>query len=292
MRKIAALLAAAFSVFAGLAHAADGADLSISPKRVVFGSADRAATIYVFNRGTEAATYGLSLSDQVMTPDGQIRPVKDASGAPDAAAAVANLKSASSFVSFAPRRVTLQPGQSQTVRMRVLRAPDLAPGEYRSHLTITAVPPEDQGLTAEQAADTSQGQLGVKIVTLFSVAIPVIVRQGDAEVAAAFEGLALQSRDVPDKDGPKRVGVVSMDILRQGKSSLYGDIEIRALKGGKPGEMVGYARGIGVYPEIDRRKIAIPLTRLPAHGEVLQVTFHDDDTRPGAVLATGTLAAP
>jgi len=276
----------------GAAFAQGGADLSLSPKRIVFGAADRAATLYIFNRGTEAATFGLALSDQVMTPDGRIRPAAELSGVPEAADALARLKSAEALVSFSPRRVTLQPGASQTIRLRVLRPADLPAGEYRSHLTISAVPPEDLGLTAENAAKPDQGELSVKIVTLFSLAIPVIVRQGPAQVAAAIDKVELQWREAPDTDPAKRAALLSMDMVRSGESSLFGDIEVRALKGGKPGDVIGGLRGLGVYAEIDRRRIAVPLGASAKSGDSVQIIFKDDDTRPGTVLATAIYTIP
>jgi len=48
---------------------------------------------------------------------------------------------------------------------------------------------------------------------------------------------------------------------------------------------LGQSRGVGVYTEIDRRSIRIPLTRAPEPGEHLEVTFTDDDTSPGKLLA-------
>ncbi|MGR4865108.1 hypothetical protein [Caulobacter sp. LARHSG274] len=277
-----------------LATAQVGADLSISPKRVTFDEAGRSATVYIFNRGSQAATYSLGLVDRVMTPDGQIRTVAEAAGAPDGVAAGARLKSAAALLTFAPRRVTLKPGESQTVRIRVLRPADLAVGEYRSHLTVTDVPPETAGLTAEEAAAPGAGELAVRVVALFSVSIPVIVRQGPADVQAGIDAVRFSVKDSPASGaaGAKRTGVLSVDLVRQGASSLFGDVEIRAVKAGKPGEVIGGAKGVAVYGEIDRRTLALPLTRVPASGETLNIVLRDDDTRAGTALATADFTVP
>jgi P pilus assembly chaperone PapD len=278
-----------------LVRAQVGADLSISPKRVTFDETGRSATVYIFNRGSQAATYSLSLVDRVMTPDGQIRTVAEAAGAAEGAAANGRLKSATTLLTFAPRRVTLRPGESQTVRIRVLRPADLAVGEYRSHLTVTDVPPETAGLTAEEAVAPGAGELAVRVVALFSVSIPVIVRQGPADVQAAIDAVRFSVKDQPAAPGttaPKRTGVLSIDLVRKGASSLFGDVEIRAVKAGKPGEVVGGARGVAVYGEIDRRTLALPLTRIPASGEVLDIVLRDDDTRAGTPLATVDFTVP
>ncbi|SFJ86576.1 hypothetical protein [Caulobacter sp. UNC279MFTsu5.1] len=272
-----------------------GADLSISPKRVTFDEAGRSATVYIFNRGSQAATYSLGLVDRVMTPDGQIRTVAESANAPEGAAANARLKSAAALLTFAPRRVTLRPGESQTVRIRVLRPADLAVGEYRTHLTVTDVPPETAGLTAEEAAAPGAGELAVRIVALFSVSIPVIVRQGPADVQAGIDAVRFAVKDPQTASGAapsKQTAFLTIDLVRQGASSLFGDIEIRAVKAGKPGEVVGGAKGVAVYGEIDRRTLALPLTRIPARGETLSIVFRDDDTRAGTPLATADFTVP
>lgn len=300
LRKLISLVAFSMTVTMTLAapslvKAQVGADLSISPKRVTFDETGRSATVYIFNRGAQAATYSLGLVDRVMTPDGQIRTVAEAAGAPEGVAANARLKSAGPLLTFAPRRVTLQPGESQTVRIRVLRPADLAAGEYRSHLTVTDVPPETAGLTAEEAAAPGAGELAMRVVALFSVSIPVIVRQGPAEVQAGIDTVRFSVKDTPATSGAaasKRTGVLSIDLVRQGASSLFGDVEIRAVKAGKPGEIVGGAKGVAVYGEIDRRTLALPLTRIPASGETLDIVLRDDDTQAGTPLATADFTVP
>lgn len=280
--QVLALALACLGLATSPARAAGGADLNISPKRVVFGSADRTATVFVFNRGTETAVYAVELVDRAMQPDGQI-----------VAATDAQVPTAKPFITYTPRRVTLAPGESQTIRLRVLRPGDLAAGEYRTHFTVTALPPEDTGLTAEQAsAPLREGQIGTRITTLISLSIPLIVRQGPADAKAAIEGARYAVETVQTETGASvQVGVIMLDLVRRGGSSLYGDIEVRGDKGPKS-EPIGGIRGLGVYPEIDRRQVRVVLTRIPARGERLAVTFKDDDATPGAALATATVVVP
>lgn len=286
LKSCAQILALAL-VWLGLtgspALAAGGADLNISPKRVVFGAADRTATVFVFNRGTEPAVYAVELVDRVMRPDGQIV----------AATAQTPVPSAKPFITYTPRRVTLAPGESQTIRLRVLRPADLAAGEYRTHFTVTALPPEDTGLTAEQAgAPLREGQVGTRITTLISLSIPLIVRQGPADATAALEGVRYAVETVQTETGASaQVGVVTFDLARRGAGSLYGDIEVRGDRGAR-GEPIGGVRGLGVYPEIDRRNVRVVLTRIPAKGERLTVVFKDDDAAPGVALATAAVVVP
>ena len=45
---------------------ASGANLNISPKRVTFDRSHRSATVFIFNQGSAAGTFDISLVDRVM----------------------------------------------------------------------------------------------------------------------------------------------------------------------------------------------------------------------------------
>ncbi len=254
-----------------------GADLNVSPKRVVFSQSDRTATVFVYNRGTEPATYSIELVDRVMTPDGNIRTLEEIAKDPTAAPFAALLKSAKPMLVFTPRRVTLGPNENQTVRVRALRPASLAPGEYRTSLTITAIPPEDAGLTAEQAGSQQAGELSLRVVALFSLSIPVIVRQGPRDVSVSISDSRIESKSL------------GINLLRVGSSSLYGDLEVR--RGSVKGELVGFIKGVGVYAEVPSRQVTIALTGATTPGESLVVLFRDDDLKPGTILTSETLVA-
>ena len=260
-----------------------GANLNVSPNRVVFAPNMRSATVLVFNTGSEPATYNISLVDRVMTPQGAIIAADDAGKTPAAAAALARLKSAKEMIVFTPHRVVLGPGENQTIRIVVLRPDALASGDYRTHLTITAVPPADEGLTADQAAGATPGALSVKLTALFSLTIPLIVRQGPPETAADIADIQYR----PPIPGGPAGGVLSFSILRKGASSLYGLIEVRDAHGGKSDKPLGALGGVGVYAEIDQRIVNVPLTKAPVHGQQLKVLYIDEDVKPGQTLATG-----
>jgi P pilus assembly chaperone PapD len=273
------------------AQSSGGADLNISPKRVVFSPGMRAATIYVFNRGGDAATYNISLTDRVMTPDGQVRAVTEPGVMATAADVIAKLPSAQPMLTFTPRRVTLQPGQSQVVRLRALRGPEMTLPEYHTHLTVTTVPPESAGETVEEAANAAPGRVVAKINTLFSISIAVIVRQGPVDVQGGLDGASYSLRPAQTPDG-RRTAVLSVDLLRKGANSLYGDVEVRDAKAAKSAPPLGAIRGVGVYTEVERRNVQIPLAKIPPSGTPLVITLRDDDTKPGTVLATATLSVP
>jgi hypothetical protein len=265
---VATLLATA-SLGSG-AKAQVGADLNISPKRVALGEGQRSATVYIFNQGDRPATYTVEMIDRTMSENGSI------SAVPRSAAPAST--SALPLVEYTPRVITLQPKQSQSIRIRV-RRPE-KPGEYRSHLTVTAQPPEDVGLTAVQAAaGTNPSALAVRIVALFSISIPVVVREGAIDSAAAIENPIVSGAAAPG--GTQRV---ALDLVRRGTGSVYGDVEIYAGEG-RSERRVGLVRGVAVYPEIQRRSFVTPLTQPVQPGERVRVVYRDDDVHPGTELA-------
>lgn len=277
-----ASLAAAIALFvssATVAAAQVGADLNISPRRVTFDQTERSATVYVFNQGDTAATYSVELVDRVMRPDGQILAAADAEGAPAS-------PSAKSLIDYTPRRVTLEPKQSQVIRVRVRPETDGSP-EYRTHLTVTALPPEDTGFTAAQAAAGAQNGVSLQVTALFSVSIPLIVRPGDIDARAAIENVSRVSAASSD-DGAPPQQAVQLDLVRLGANSVYGDVEIHAGEGASD-RVVGLVKGVAVYPEIERRTLIAPLALAVPAGEPIRIVYRDDDAHVGEVLATASL---
>lgn len=264
-----------------------GANLNISPKRVTFDRNRRSATVYIYNQGAAAATFDIGLIDRVMTPDGQIVAASEIETRPELKPFSDRLSSAQGLLLASPRRATLAPGQGQTIRLRVGNLPESSSGEYRSHLTITTIPPADAGITAESAAGGESNELRFQINSVFGLSIPAIIRVGDPDVRAAIENVRIEHAEIsPDGVAPaRRTAVAAFDLVRQGANSLFGNLEVRPA-GQRRGEPIGLARGVGVYTEIDRRTVRIPLSREPAAGEQLEITFTDDDTSPGKLLAT------
>jgi P pilus assembly chaperone PapD len=271
------------------AAASPGVNLNITPKRLTFARGQRSATVYIYNRGDAAATFDISMIDRVMLPSGDIRPAEDAAVDPQVNSSILRLKSAQTMVVVSPRRATLQPGKGQTIRIRVTPPAGGEAAEYRSHLTVATVPPRDFGFTAENAAAGRPDQLSFRVNSVFGVSIPIIIRTGSAEAEGKIRNLRLTYLDL-SPDGlvpPKRTAVVMFELARAGASSLYGNIEVRSRK-----EQLGLARGLGVYPEIDQRTVSIPLRRSPTEGELLEVTFTDDDASPGRIVTKTTFNAP
>lgn len=269
------------------APASAGAYLNITPKRLTFDRARRNGQVFLLNQGSDPVTVDVALTDRVMTPDGQIQSLEDAARTEAGRASATALKSALEMVQVSPRRVTLLPGRPQTVRVRLSTLPEDAKGEFRTHLTVTTLPPRDAGATAEAAAAGATPQLSFQVTAVYGLSIPVIVRPQEPEVAATLAGARVEM--VQTTGQAKPTPVLVLDVVRGGASSVYGNLEVRAAGARRDSEALGVVRGVGVYPEIARRAVRIPLNRAPQPGETLEVTLTDDDTSPGKVLAKATL---
>jgi hypothetical protein len=267
-------------------------NVSITPKRLTFEKGKRSATVYIFNQGRTPATFDISMGDSVMLPNGNIMPLGEAQADPAVKPYLDRLSSAKNMVLATPRRATLAPGKGQTIRIRVTPPPNAAAGEHRSHLTVRTVPSRDVGLTAENAATPASNQLSFRITPIFGLSIPVIVRNGEADVRGEIRNARLTYTDIsPDGVAPaKRTPVLTFDVARSGSHSLFGNIEVRAK--GREKDPIGLIRGVGLYTEIDHRTVQIALQRTPSRGEQLEISFIDDDITPGRVIARSSFTAP
>jgi hypothetical protein len=165
---------------------------------------------------------------------------------------------------------------------------DPAAVELRSHLTIASLPPRDSGTTAEAAAaNAPAGELRFQINALLGLSVPAIVRMTDPDVRAAIENPRVSFERVGGEKGAL-APVLSIDLVRQGANSLFGNLEVKSQDQPRT-PALGVARGVGVYTEIDRRTMRIVLSRAPTPGEHLEITFTDDDTSPGKLLARSVL---
>lgn len=270
------------------------ANINISPKRIVFSGLGRTSSVYIYNQGTAAGTFDIQLVDRIMLPSGQIVPMSDLEQNPSYKPIADQLKSAQAMLLTTPRRARLMPAKGQTIRIRAGSTGEVAPGEYRSHLTVTAVPPADVGITAEEASAAQDGELRFRVNSVLGVSIPVIIRVGPVDVRAAIENAKLTYEQIASDNGgpPRRTPVLSLDLTRLGANSLFGNVEIRGAAERGSGNPLGFVRGVGVYPEIARRTLQVQLSRAPAPGEELEVVFRDDDVAPGKQLARTTLKVP
>lgn len=260
-------------------------DINLYPKRVVIDGRRKVASVGLFNKTTRTGEYDITLTDKVMTRDGQLL---DLATTRDPSAQE-RVKTASKLLRYSPRKIRLGGSEAQTVRIMAQLPPDLPEGEYRTHFSAVAMPPgTDGGFSVENAAQAASPEsIGVQITPRFGISIPVIVRVGKTTLTTGLTDLDIRTQP----DGAK---TLSITITRMGNRSAFGDITVTAPGGKKP---LLEARGIGVYTELSERRLTLPLARdidpaLVRRGAKLVITYTDDDHAPGQVLARQEFVVP
>jgi len=244
--------------------------IMVAPTRLVLDARTRTQEVNLRNSGDGAGTFRIQLVGMEMDQDGGCREVP----LPPLPGGLAHR----SLVQFSPPQVTLKPGESQVVRLRVNRPKDLPDGEYRIHLRVQEVPPPPP---PDAPAEEAKG-ISIRIMTQFGVAIPLIIRQGETRAKVALEGLA---RPAPDR--------LTFTIKRTGNQSVYGDFKVRFHPASGPPVTVGEANGVSVWTPNELRRMDLPLAAGGIAGKGrLEVVFAEPGSLGGGILATATLEVP
>ncbi|MDD4379217.1 MAG: hypothetical protein PHN83_04670 [Dysgonamonadaceae bacterium] len=223
-------------------HASSQGDLLITPHRVVLEGNKQIEEIMVANIGLDTAFYAISLIEYRMTDDGSLQEITEP---------VPGQKFASPILRYFPRSIELAPNESQVVRIQVRRRPGLEEGEYRSHLYFRAIPKEEP-LGNETAATDSTG-IGIRLIPIYGISIPVIVRIGNLSASCTIGELALEQKE---EGSP----VLKLVLNRQGTKSVYGDLTVDYVSHTGERINVGKVRGIAVYTPNTVRRFSMPLT--------------------------------
>ena len=257
-------------------------DLLVAPTRLVLGPNDRSAQLSLVNIGTNPATYRIAFTELRMTESGELETLPE-DDVPDSAA--------SRIIRYSPRQVTLQPNVAQTVRLQVRKPADLPSGEYRSHLLFRAIPPPDraeEGRGEEEAAPETG--LSVRIVPIYGISIPVIVRHGEISGSVEIGEVTLQR--------PARAGdlpALSVRLTRHGNVSAYGHLQVIYRSSGGAEHVVGALNGIGIYTPLEHRTIQVPLTPpdgVELTGGTLEVTFREGESGTNEIRSRKTIDLP
>lgn len=250
------------------ARAAGG--LVVTPQLVELDSRNRSQVLTLANRGNQPETYRISIVNYRMDEEGNLHPTEQPAEGEGFAGALFR---------YAPRQITLEPGQPQTVRILYRRPANLQEGEYRSHLMFQQVPRAEP-----TAADTgSASGLSIQIQTVFGITVPVIIRHGALQAEGGFKLLA-----------PAQLGdgspAIKLRIARSGAKSLRGDLVARI-----GDEVLGRLNNVAVYLSTPHRDVFLPLDaeRLADFsGREVLVEYRERDDRGGAFLASGQLRLP
>jgi P pilus assembly chaperone PapD len=268
----------AFSQFS-TAQAPGG--LTLTPTRVIFQGRHKSAEITLVNSTTEPSSYRISLKNMRMLEDGSYE---------DITAPTSGELFADKMIRFSPRQVTLQPNESQTIRLQLRRPADLPPGEYRSHLLVQTIPPESAGGDIEKV-ELQEGEIAVRITTIYAITIPVLVMNGNLSGSVTISNLKLTTSE--DSLHSKKI---SLQLDRTGERSVPGEIQVlfKPLKGGDE-QLVGLMRSVAVLFPYKSRTVVLPLAYpdgTDTENGNLRVLFKSRPEDGGEILAQAELPIP
>ncbi|HKZ68289.1 MAG TPA: hypothetical protein VJ111_18100, partial [Chitinophagaceae bacterium] len=234
-------------------------DLLIYPKRITFEGSGRTQQLNLSNNGKDTARYVISVIQIRMKDDGSFETIN----LPDSGQHFSD-----NNFRFFPRNVVLAPNEGQTVKIQLVKTNELEPGEYRSHIYFRAES-EKKPLGEEKSKQDSS--ISVRLVPVFGISIPVIIRVGESTMDMSFSKIAFQL----DKD---TVPVLKMDLNRTGNMSVYGDISVDYISEQGKVTRVAMAKGLAVYTPNAQRHFRLLLDKNPEvnyHTGTLHIVFTD-----------------
>ncbi|MES1224114.1 MAG: molecular chaperone [Bacteroidota bacterium] len=232
-------------------------NLLLMPRRIVFEGSKRYEEINLANTGKDTARYVISLMHVRMKEDGSFEEITEPG---------AGENFADKYIRFFPHSVSLGPDESQVVKIQLNRSNELTAGEYRSHLYFRAIP--NMAPLGEKQPATDSG-ISVKLVPVFGISIPVIIRVGDAntEVSLTDPSVEMAEDTVP---------VLNMTFLRKGNMSVYGDLSVDYVSVQGKTISAGIIKGIAVYTPNPVRRFKLNLEKHPGidyHSGKLHITY-------------------
>ena len=241
-------------------------NLLVTPRRVVFDGTKRSIDLNLANIGKDTATYAISLVQIRMKEDGGFETIT----APDQGQNFADQN-----LRFFPRSVTLPPNEAQVVKVQLVRATQLASGEYRSHFYFRSVPKIKPLGEEETVKDTTT--ISVRLTPVFGITIPAIIRSGVSTTKVTLSDLAL---DIAEDATP----TLRLKFNRTGNFSVYGDLAVDHVSPQGTVTRVGAANGIAVYTPNSARRFQFNLSKVPGvdfrSGKLLVVFSASSDVKP------------
>jgi hypothetical protein len=211
----------------------------VTPNRVVFNKATNYAEVNLTNTGTDTVTYLINPRQYRMSHDGGFEEIL----LPDPGQYFA-----SEHILFYPKKVTLAPGQSQVIELRIPDSEELEQKEYRSHMCIRT---EVKKTTNYVVTEDAHG-ITASLIPSFGVTIPLIIRRGDLKADVSISDIAFNAAEKP------RVEFV---LNRSGNMSVYGDIIIEHVSPKMEVTRVAVAKGVSVYTPNRSRYVVVALDR-------------------------------
>jgi hypothetical protein len=263
--RISFFLLISFLFFFNVNIKAQG-NLLITPYRVIFEGQKRLMEINLANVGQDSAKYSISFLQYRMTEDGAFEEITTPG---------TGQNFADKNIRFFPRSVMLAPNESQVIKLQLIKSDQLGPGEYRSHLYFRSLPNQKALGVEDTKIDTTV--LTIKIVPVFGITIPVIIRVGESTTTINIDNIKLETA----ADGTNKL---LLAIHRTGNMSVYGDISISHIATNGKETKIGLLKGVVVYTPNLLRRLKVDLENKSSvdlsKGTIRILFSTESDTRP------------
>ena len=180
-------------------------------------------------------------------------------------------------VNFASNKTAINP-QSKVVLDKVEAALDEFQG---SKVTVEG---HTDTIGTKKANMETTTQLSIKLTAVYGLCIPIIIRTNEGKVSSTLSDLELVSPQASSQ-------YLKFNINRSGDISTYGDIVIEFTPLQGKSVQIALVRGIGVYPEINKRKMVVKLNTIPgiplSKGK-MKVSYITNDESKKPVLYTNS----
>ena len=221
----------------GPVHAWGGAVLFIYPTLIMFDGNKRSATITLTNRGDAIGTFETSWTEHEMTAEGGL--VKVEGEVP---------WSVQPFVRYSPRRVTLEPSESQVIKVALRRDQEAPKGEFYSHFKVVTLNSQDLQDEANEEPEP-KSDAAVTIRARSAVAIPIIWRNSQDEQGAAIESVVID----------REANQLKIDVRRLGDLSVRGFIHVLGETPDGESDSLADPVQLVIYTSVRKRSMAIAL---------------------------------
>ncbi|HEX8317299.1 hypothetical protein [Longimicrobium sp.] len=251
--------------------ASPAAAVSVSPIALYLDQTTRTGTLTLYNSGTlpEEVEIGFAFGYPVSDSAGNVSvPLFDT--------AAAGEPSAVEWMRAFPRRLRLEAGQRQVVRVMAQPPAGLANGEYWARVLVRSrggQPPIEQ----------TQGAVTLQLNVETVVVAAAVYRNGPVTTAVGVQAPVA----VRTPEGVR----LQLDLARQGSAAYLGRIRAELLAPG--GDVVAEASDeIAIYHQM-RRRLVIPFTGTLGAGYRVRYTVETErpDLPPGGVLKAPNVSA-
>lgn len=264
---LAALVSALFLVAGSLGAQA----ILVAPQGVVLDARTRTGSVELYNPGDRASEVTLSTlyGHPVSTPEGEI--TLHVVERPDS-----THNSAAGFVEPFPRRLVLQPGQRQTVRLLARPPQGLAEGEYWARLVVAAR--DARARTADDSTAAGDVRVG------FSLEVRTIIAV-NYRTGALRTGVTLGT---PQVQVTADSVIVRVPMQRTGTAAWIGATKVH-LEGPDGSTVPVQSLQTAVYTTLAPR---FAFARTAAGRGTWKVVAHASSDRPDVVQQTHLRAGP